>query len=143
MTVAPVDLKLNLPVEIGASYSAVYKQSLRLGTSRRRRTYFERKVATSTPVDVPTEAVALEDRFEQPRPRVRIGGESFYVEVDDSTVYLRHSRWSLVGAGATLAEAERDLRAEARELAEVMADMPRASFDVEALKLFQFVLRVG
>src|SRR3990172_8547692 len=51
------------------------------------------------------------------RPEIRIAGEGFFVETDGPTVYLRHPRWSLLGAGRSLFEAERDLRSEAAELA--------------------------
>lgn len=77
------------------------------------------------------------------RPAVRIGGESFYVERDGQTLYLRHPVWSLLGSGASLLEAERDLRAEAKELADVMAHMSPRSLDYEAVRLYRFVLRIA
>jgi len=77
------------------------------------------------------------------RPRIRIGGEPFYVEEDAGVVYLRHPSWSLVGAGDTLSEAEADLRNDASELAVVMAAMPLKSLDYDAQDLFRFVLRIG
>ncbi len=88
-------------------------------------------------------SVPLSPMRQPPRPEVRIGGETFFVEIEDRTVYLRHPVWSLLGAGASLFDAERDLRAEARELVEVMSEMPLRSLDYEALRLYEFVLRVG
>lgn len=77
------------------------------------------------------------------RPEIRIAGEGFFVETDGPTVYLRHPRWSLLGAGRSLFEAERDLRSEAAELAQVMSDMPLRELDYDALQLFHFVLRIN
>ncbi|MGH7630827.1 MAG: hypothetical protein ACREOF_15870 [Gemmatimonadales bacterium] len=44
----------------------------------------------------------------------RIAGELFYVEVKGRRTYIRHPRWSLMGAGMTLADAEVALFEEAR-----------------------------
>ncbi len=77
------------------------------------------------------------------RPRLRIAGETFFMEFDEGTTYLRHPRWSLTGAGDSIVAAEKDLRSEARELVEVMSDMPARSLDPEAFQLYRFVLRIA
>jgi len=80
---------------------------------------------------------------EPARPKIRIGGEIFYIEIEDGAIYLRHPMWSLVGVGNTIYEAERNLRADASELAEVMAALPLNSMDHDALDLFRYVLRIA
>ena len=80
---------------------------------------------------------------EPARPTLRIGGELFYIEIEGDVIYLRHPMWSLVGMGNTFYEAERNLRADARELAEVMAAMPLNTMDYDALDLFRYVLRIS
>jgi len=80
---------------------------------------------------------------EAPRPKLRISGEAFFIEIDEGTTYLRHPRWSLTGAGDSIVAAEKDLRSEARELVEVMSDMPPHSLDLEAFQLYRFVLRIA
>ena len=84
---------------------------------------------------VPTEHVATFP--------LRIGGERFMAELDNDAVYIRHDRWSLLGSGQSLSEAEADLRQEAGELAEVLAGLPPHTLDVETMSLFRFVLRIG
>ena len=76
-------------------------------------------------------------------PRIRVGREVFFLEVEDGTYYLRHPAWSLMGSGDSPLAAEKDLRVEAEELAEVMADMPLGSLDYQALKLYRFVLSIS
>ena|SRR5215213_1045272 len=47
---------------------------------------------------------------------IHICGEPFYVEVEEGTYYIRHDKWSLLGAGDSLLEAEQDLAVEAGDL---------------------------
>ena len=104
------------------------------------------KQGGSTPVPLdwePTPGVKIPTVREPARPRIRIGGEMFFIEIEDGFIYLRHPMWSLVGIGNTIYEAERNLRADARELAEVMSAMPLNTMDHDALDLFRYVLRIA
>lgn len=71
-----------------------------------------------------------------------ISGEPFYVEEEDGFFYIRHDRWSLVGMGRTLAEAERDLLAEAADLREVLASPSSVPMDDELGRLAAFLQRL-
>lgn len=77
------------------------------------------------------------------RPIVRIGTEPFLVEHDGDSYFLRHEKWSLVGAGDSVFTAYKDLLREASELAAAMHDIPMATMDQEAAKLYRFVLRIA
>lgn len=84
----------------------------------------------------------------EPRPatvhsvgRLRIRHELFDIGFDDDMVYVTHPRWSLLGSGPTLRDAEIDLVREAAELAEVMADMEPSLLDRDARQLRAFVLQ--
>lgn len=70
-------------------------------------------------------------------------GEPFYIERENEIVYLRHARWSLIGEGTTLGEAEQDLIREAFEVAEVLSKVSIHTLDSEAQALRDFVLKVA
>ena len=76
---------------------------------------------------------------------VTVKGERFTVEVEvgeeGNTVYLVHPRWSVLGSGRTIEEAERDLRTEAREVGELLADDDPARFTRGGREMREFVLR--
>ena len=72
--------------------------------------------------------------------KVVVRGERFRVEFEEDVVHVVHPRWSLAGAGSTLAEAFVDLLVDARELAHVMADFDPATLDEDASALRNFVL---
>ena len=76
---------------------------------------------------------------------VRVKGEHFRIKVEPGeegdTVYLVHPRWSVLGSGRTLEEAERDLREEAREVGELLADEDPAGFSRGGRQMREFVLR--
>ena len=80
---------------------------------------------------------------EAARPGLRIAGERFFIERDEGVTYIRHPRWSLMGAGDSIVAAEKDLRSEAQELAEVMSGMQAHTLDPEAVQLYRFVLRIA
>lgn len=69
-------------------------------------------------------------------------GERFDLEIDDGVLSLRHPRWSLMGTGKTLIEAETDLLDEAREVAHAMLELPIATLSFEAFRLREFLLRI-
>ena len=76
------------------------------------------------------------------RSPFEVAGEPFYVEVEDGFYYIRHDRWSLVGMGKTLAEAERDLLSEAADLREVLASPSPVPMDAELERLTTFLQRL-
>ena len=71
-----------------------------------------------------------------------VAGEPFYVEVEDGFYYIRHERWSLVGMGRTLSEAEQDLLSEASDLREVLASPSPVPMDAELSRLAAFLHRL-
>lgn len=73
----------------------------------------------------------------------RIAGEMFYVEVKSRRTYLRHPRWSLMGAGKTLAAAEVALLEEAGLVVRVFGKMPAAELDEEAERMLNFARRIA
>lgn len=101
-------------------------------------------------VEDPTDAAssALETRVQPPDrallslPRHRVAGETFYIERQEARIFLRHDQWSLVGEGRTLLEAERDLIAEAKDVAAILLDKPPASLSPEAVELQKFLPRI-
>jgi hypothetical protein len=71
-----------------------------------------------------------------------VAGEPFYVEMEDGFFYIRHERWSLVGMGKTLSEAERDLLSEASDLRDALAVPSTVPLDAELSRLAAFVHRL-
>lgn len=76
---------------------------------------------------------------------VRIAGELFNIELDPTSelVYLRHPRWSLLGAGATVAEAQEDMLQEATDLLSVLLGLPPGSLDEQARRLRDYLFRIA
>ena len=70
-----------------------------------------------------------------------VAGEPFYVEIEDGFYYIRHARWSLVGMGRTLPEAEQDLLSEASELRDVLDSPSHVPMDAELSRLSAFLHR--
>jgi len=88
----------------------------------------------------------------RPRPTIkrtdhiaqyRIAGEMFYVEVEGEETYLRHPRWSLMGAGKSLADAEVALLEEAGLVTRVFGGMSPAELDEEAERMLNFARRIA
>ncbi len=78
------------------------------------------------------------------RSEMRIPGESFHVELDgDLGVVVSHPRWSPMGYGDSLSEAEKALTSYARELAETMADDSPRACTSEGNRLRDFVLALS
>ena len=73
---------------------------------------------------------------------VEVNGERFVRSKEGDFLYLEHPKWSLVGYGRNLEEARRHLLSEAKELAEVMAEMPEDTLAPETLRMRDFVLGV-
>jgi len=76
---------------------------------------------------------------------VTVLGERFAIKVEagerGNVIYLVHPKWSVMGSGRTLEEAEHDLRAEAREVGEMLADKDPAGFTRGGREMRDFVLK--
>jgi hypothetical protein len=72
----------------------------------------------------------------------QVAGEPFYVEIEDGFYYIRHNRWSLVGMGRTIPEAEQDLLSEAEDLRDVLAVPSPVPMDAELERLTAFLHRL-
>ncbi|MDP3149775.1 MAG: hypothetical protein Q8N83_11665 [Ignavibacteria bacterium] len=73
---------------------------------------------------------------------INIGNESFLFEKEDNYYYLSHPKWSLVGMGKNLYEAEVDLLNEAKELLTDMRELPTESLSQEALNLLDYLYSI-
>ncbi len=74
-------------------------------------------------------------------PSIQILGERFDVEVDDELgVVVCHPKWSLMGCGRSVAEAEKMLMDYAADLAESMVDDSPIEYTEEGNRLREFVL---
>lgn len=72
-----------------------------------------------------------------------IAGEEFFLEIDiEGDLFIRHHAWSLVGHGASLLGAERDLFDEAAALKETLGKVPYHKLDHEARRLLGFLDRI-
>ena len=76
---------------------------------------------------------------------VTVMGELFTIQVEagqgGNVIHLVHPRWSVMGSGRTLEEAENDLRAEAREVGEILANRDPAGFTPSGREMRDFVLK--
>jgi hypothetical protein len=68
--------------------------------------------------------------------QITISGEPFRVERDEDGVWIRHAQWSLIGLGATLEDAYRDLVSEAYDIESSFSSGWNLS--PEARRLFDF-----
>ena len=73
----------------------------------------------------------------------RIGDETFEVKVTPRYARITHPRWSTLGVGKDLGEAEMYLRLEAMEVAKIYAKDSPASHDEEVGWMVAFGLRWG
>lgn len=74
---------------------------------------------------------------------VNIAGETFQMRVQKRRIVLTHERWSLMGAGSSLGEAEIALRREAALVIEVFGPMAPATLDDDATAQLWFALRAA
>ena len=72
-----------------------------------------------------------------------IQGEPFLREVDGDEIILSHSKWSLVGIGSTVLEAEADLLDEVHDLTQIYLTIPVESLDQDGYRLRNFLLRAA
>lgn len=76
-------------------------------------------------------------------PGVSVFGERFLVDRDpDLGVILQHPRWSLLGYGRTLREAERLLLERAQELGAIMAHDFPFDLDDDGMRLRDYVIQL-
>lgn len=68
-----------------------------------------------------------------------LAGEPFFCEQEDGTFYIRHREWSLMGTGETEEAALQNLRAEAEELHEVLAELPPESLSTATSRMRDFL----
>lgn len=73
----------------------------------------------------------------------RLDGEMFFAEVRKNRVTIKHPRWSLMGVGKNLGDAEIDLRREAAGVMRVYGAMSPRQLDDEAARQLAFALRVA
>ncbi len=77
----------------------------------------------------------------QPTPSIQILGERFNLEVDDELgIVISHPKWSLMGCGRSVAEAEKMLMDYAEDLAEAMVDDSPLEYTEEGNRLREFAL---
>ena len=72
-----------------------------------------------------------------------VHGERFSCSREGSWVFLEHPRWSLMGRGHTVQKARAHLISEARELAEVMSEMPDDTLASETIRMRDFASKVA
>jgi hypothetical protein len=73
----------------------------------------------------------------------RIAGEMFYVEIKSRRIFIRHPKWSLMGAGKDLEAAELALLDEAGIVVRVYDQIPARDLDEEAEKMLNFARRIA
>jgi hypothetical protein len=71
-----------------------------------------------------------------------IFGEQFIIEEEDGCFYITHPKWSLVGYGETLIDAENDLISDAIDLNSHIMTIPYGSFDEDGKNLYDFLIKV-
>lgn len=74
--------------------------------------------------------------------QVEVAGEEFDVEKEGDEYVLTHPRWSLLGMGRTLVEAEIDLIKGAREISPHYVGKSLSSLSRDAFMMRDFLLRV-
>lgn len=124
---APLN-KAATPSDVGASIQTVPSPALLSAVSL--------ELAEDTPSENIADTVVV-------RGRLRLGGQSFLVEHAEDCVYLRHPRWSLLGVGPSLLDAEKDLRSEILELRRHLDESDKRTFSSDLLALHDFAFRVG
>lgn len=76
---------------------------------------------------------------------VTVMGERFAVELEQGEtgdlVHLVHPRWSVMGSGRTVEEAELDLRAEARELGRIVSERNPEDFTRVGREMRDFAMK--
>jgi hypothetical protein len=108
--------------------------------SRRSKNSLEITTASTAPPP-PAGAIATQSRtVVMPSADIKILGERFVVELEDGSVFIRHPRWSLLGYGASLKEAQAALREDALSVAEIWRTIPPEKMDAEALRLRDFLV---
>ena len=69
-----------------------------------------------------------------------IKGWEFNLNFENEQIVLSHNKWSLIGVGSTLLDAENDLLNEAKELADHFLDIPIYNLDANGIELREFLL---
>ena len=98
-------------------------------------------VFDDTGLDASVVLDVAEDCRQQTVPSIQLLGERFNVELDDELgVVISHPRWSLMGYGRSLAEADKMLMNYAQDLAESIVDDSPFEYTDEGNRMRDFVL---
>ena len=68
-----------------------------------------------------------------------IKNEKFYIEKENNLFYLVHSKWSLIGVGKTLYDAEINLIKEAKELFREFKNISNKNLSNDGLELKDYL----
>jgi len=74
------------------------------------------------------------------RPTYEIDGEAFLIEHEHGLIWVSHPRWSLVGYGKTLFEAEKMMLDEAAEFATDLIQIPISDLSPSAIEFRNYLL---
>ena len=88
-------------------------------------------VSKREPADSDTEAGAGDS--------IVIHGEPFIVSREDGNVVIHHRKWSLLGSGATIADAKTALLEEADEVADFFLEFDEATLAPDVLRFRHFL----
>lgn len=71
-----------------------------------------------------------------------IKNEKFYIERENNLFYLVHPKWSLIGVGKTLHNAEINLIKEAKELFSVFKNISNKNLSNDGLELKKYLFEL-
>jgi hypothetical protein len=93
-------------------------------------------------VSITCSFTAFHSKSVDPVGVVEILGERFDVTRDAYGILVSHPRWSLTGRGDTLVEAELDLIANAKLLAEAYLEFPPSQLSPEANEMLDYLIQL-
>jgi hypothetical protein len=76
------------------------------------------------------------------RDYILIMDEKFFIEKENDMIYLTHDKWSLVGVGKNLIEAEKDLMIEAKELFNNIRKIELNNLSQGAIQMRDFLFKI-
>lgn len=71
---------------------------------------------------------------------ITICGEVFNYEFDNDDIIIKHPKWSIIGVGSTLYDAEKDLFENMKIIADEYINESDSSLDINAIYLKQFLI---
>lgn len=69
-------------------------------------------------------------------------GERFDIKKENGLLYISHPKWSLVGMGDTLLDAEIDMINGAKIIADDYINVPESTLSQEAVNLKRYLLKI-